>query len=177
MTHIAYVKQSAGMRRFASFVCFVFLILLVPAGVVADDSAASDSEKTGGHITFETTPTDATIWLDGVKIGTSPFTYYSEKTGTLNVVVTKRLYQDYTGSVIVNEGERAVFTARLIPVLSEPMVSETPSVVMTTATIPLQESPITVPTPWPSPTESPVNPGVVVGAVALCAMIVLYRRG
>jgi len=177
MIHPAYEKRSAGMKPFASCICFVFLLLLVPAGVAADDSDTSDSEKTGGHITFETTPTDATIWLDGEKIGTSPFTYYSEKTGTLDVVVTKRLYEDYTGIVIVNEGERAVFTARLVPVSSEPLVPETPAVVMTTATVPVKESPITVPTPWPSPTESPVNPGVVVGAVALCAMIVLSRRG
>lgn len=165
------------MKPLASCICFVILLLLVPAGVVADDSDTSASEKTGGHITFETTPTDATIWLDGVRIGTSPFTYYSAKTGTLDVVVTKRLYEDYAGNVLVNDGERAVFTARLIPLLSEPLVQETPSVVMTTATIPVKESPIMVPTPWPSPTESPVDPGVAIGAVALCAVIAMKRRG
>ena len=145
---------------------------------MADGSDTTTTlEKTGGHITFETTPTDAAIWLDGVKIGTSPFTYYSAKTGTLEVVVKKRRYEDYTGSVTVIDGERAVFTARLAPLSSEPLILDTPPVVMTTATIPVKDSPVTVPTPWPSPTpESPVSPGVVIGAVALCAAIVLIRR-
>ena len=165
------------MKRLWSSAFLVFVLLLVPAGVMADGPDTTTTlEKTGGHITFETIPTDAAIWLDGVMIGTSPFTYYSTKTGTLEVVVKKRRYEDYTGSVTVIEGERAVFTARLAPLSSEPVIQDTPAVVMTTATIPLKESPITVPTPWPSPTESPVSPAVVIGAVALCAAIVLIRR-
>ena len=165
------------MKRLWSSAFLVFFLLLVPAGVMADDPDTTTTlEKTGGHITFETIPTDAAIWLDGVMIGTSPFTYYSAKTGTLEVVVKKRRYEDYTGSVTVIDGERAVFTARLAPLSSEPVIQDTPAVVMTTATIPLKESPITVPTPWPSPTESPVSPVVVIGAVALCAAIVLIRR-
>ncbi len=157
----------------------IVLLLLVPAAALADDAAnvtTTTPERTGGHVYFETTPSDAEIWLDGNKIGTSPFTYYSETTGTFDVVVKKRLYEDYSGTVTVPEGQRVWFSARLIPVPSQMPAKETPSVIVTTATVPAKESPVTVPTPWPSPAESPAGLLTACGALILCGALVALRR-
>ncbi len=168
------------MKRFWFLACVLFLFLLVAQGAMAanTDETATTPGKTGGYIYFETAPSDATILLDGVKIGTSPFTYYSEKTGTLDVVVKKRLYEDYSGYVTVNEGTRVTFLARLTPLPSElPPAQSSPPIVMTTAAVVEKSSPITVPTPWPSPTqESPAGPLAALGAVALCTAFVVIRR-
>jgi hypothetical protein len=131
---------------------------------------------TGGSIYFETNPPGATIWLDNVELGTSPLTYYSEKTGTLDVRLRKRLYEDYTDKVVVIEGKRVVFSARLTPVPSYITEETTRAVPVTTATT-IWKSTITIPTPWPtSSPESPVDPAVVIGAAAIGIGFYVIRR-
>jgi hypothetical protein len=131
---------------------------------------------TGGSIYFETDPPGATIWLDNIELGTSPFTYYSGKTGTLDVRVRKRLYEDYSDKVVVIEGERVVFSARLTRI-SSLITRETtaPAPVKTATTI--STSTIKIPTPWPtSSPESPLDPDVVIGAAVIGIGIFVIRR-
>jgi len=167
------------MKRFPFFVCLVFLLLVIPVSSVSasPNTTTTTSEKTGGNIFFDTNPPGATIWLDNVQIGTSPFTYYTEKTGTLEVRVQKRLYLDYTGNVTVSGSNRIDFYARLDPVPSDMMPPTTPPTVVTTATIPEKKSTIIIPTPWPTSTPaSPVDPEVVIGATVLGFGFIVMRR-
>jgi hypothetical protein len=107
------------MKRFPFFVCLAFLLLLFQVGIMSADSpvnmtgtdaiaAATTTTPgtTGGSIYFETDPSDASIWLATVDIGTTPFTYYSENTGTLSVHIQKKGYEDYSGTVTVISGQR-----------------------------------------------------------------------
>jgi hypothetical protein len=176
------------MKQFPVLLCLAFLLLLDVAGVAAADSAANTTpanvttpatttpERIGGSIFFDTHPSGATIWLDNVEIGTSALTYYTEKTGTLNVLVRKKGYADATGTVTVSEGKRVVFDTTLTPVTYDLTVTDTPAAVITVTTI-TRKSTVALPTPWPtSAAQSPVDPAVVIGAVALGAGFFVVRR-
>ncbi len=175
------------MKRLPALFCLAFLIL--PASIVSADSletattadtmtsVTTEPERTGGSIFFETHPAGAMIWLDNKEMGTSPFTYYSEKTGTFDVLVQKKGYEDYRGTVTVTEGKRVVFSAVLIPVSRTILDENTPSVPVTTVTT-LWKSTLTIPTPWPtSSPASPVDPAAGLGAAAIAiAFFAMQRR-
>jgi len=167
------------MKRYTFLICLAFLLLMVQVGITSADSPATTTTTpgmTGGSIYFETNPPGATIWLDNTELGTSPFTYYSEKTGTFEVRVQKKFYEDYTDNVVVFEGERVIFYARLTPVPSYIPDETTPVAPLTTVTT-LSTSTIKIPTPWPtSSPASPVDPAVVVGAVAVGTGFFVIRR-
>jgi hypothetical protein len=167
------------MKRSMVFVCLVFLLLLIPVAVMAASPASVTTTpgRTGGNIYFETDPPGAAIWLDNVEIGTSPLTYHTEKTGTLEVRVQKRLYQDFTGTVTVSGSDRIDFLARLNPLPSDIMATTPPTMRVTTAPTPEKKSTITIPTPWPTSTpQSPVDPAVVIGAITLGFGFLVIRR-
>ena len=176
--HSAHRSGSTGMKRFPYLICLAIMLLLVPVGITsaASPTTSTTPGATGGSVYFEIIPPGATIWLDNIELGTSPLTYYSEKTGTLDVRVRKRLYEDYTDKVVVIEGERVVFYARLTPILGEITKETTRPVPVRTVTT-LSKSTIKVPTPWPTTSpKSPVDPAVVVGAAALGIGIFVIRR-
>ncbi|MDD4137875.1 MAG: PEGA domain-containing protein, partial [Methanoregula sp.] len=155
----------------------VFLLLMVPVGFVSADSPVTTTpERAGGSIYFETSPNDATIWLDNARIGTSPITYFSEKTGTLDVRIQKKGFEEYTGTVTVSDGKRVDFYARLTAVTYDLNAENTRIVPVTTATT-IRKSTIPIPTSWPTPTpESPVNPAVIIGATAIGIGFFVIRR-
>jgi len=182
------------MKRFSFLVCLA--LLLVVAGTVSAANSTetpattatvnttttippapteTTSDRIGGSVYFETYPAGATIWLDNLEMGASPFTYYSEKTGTFTVRAQKKGYEEYTGTVTVSEGKRVVFTADLTPVTYD--LSDTTHTVTTVATTTaIRKSTITIPTPWPTSPESPVDPALVLGAVALGTGLFVIRR-
>jgi hypothetical protein len=177
------------MNRFPFLVWLAFLLLLVVAGIAAADSPANTTitaamtaattttpETTGGSISFETDPAGAMVWLDDTEIATSPITYFSERTGTLDVRISKKGFEDYTGNVTVIEGKRVNFFALLTPVPRD--VPEEYIPVATLTTVPtIRRTPMTVPTPWPtSVPQSPVDPVVVIGAAALGTGFIAIRR-
>jgi len=178
------------MKRFPLFVCLALLILLLQTGIAAADTGTNATttpavttptvtittpERTGGTIYFETDPTDATIWLDNVNIGTSTLMYFSGKTGTLDVRIQKKGFNDYTGKVTVINGERVNFYARLTEVKYN-LNTPTPTAPVTTITT-IWRSTMTIPTPWPTSTpESPVDPAVVIGAAAIGIGLFAIRR-
>ncbi len=163
------------MKRFASLICPAFLFLIVLVGITSAATTETTSGITGGSIYFETIPPGATIWLDDIEAGTSPLTYYSEKTGTRDVRVRKRLDQEYTDTVVVIKGERVVFYARLTPVPN--LADETPTTRPVTLATTTRKSTIHVPTPWPTTSpESPGDPAVVIGAAAIGIGFFVIRR-
>jgi len=173
------------MKRFPFFVCLSFLLLLVQIGIASAASPATTTaatatptktpESTGGSVFFETDPAGATIWVDNNQIGTSDLTFYSEKTGTLNVFIQRKGYEDFTGNVTVIENRKAEFYAKLTPLQHDLPVENTPIVPVVTATT-IRKSTLTIPTSWPETTESPVDPAVVIGAAAVCAAFFAIRR-
>jgi len=178
LMHSAHRSGSAGMKRFPLRICLALLFLIIQVSSAASPATMTTTTPgmTGGSIYFETNPPGATIWLDNIELGTSPFTYYSEKTGTLDVRVRKKLYEDYTDKVVVIEGERVVFYARLTWVSSDISGETTAAAPVTTATT-ISKSTIKIPTPWPTPSpESPVNPALGIGAAALGVGFFAIRR-
>ena len=170
------------MKRFPFLICLAFLLLMIQVGITSADSPTTTTVttttpgRTGGSIYFETKPPGATIWLDTIELGTSPFTYYSEESGTFYVHVWKKGYEDYIGKVTVSDGKRVVFYARLTPVPSD-IGDETPTTAPVTTATTISTSTIKIPTPWPtSSPESPVDPAVVIGAAAVGVGYFVIRR-
>lgn len=165
------------MKRFPYLICLAIMLLIIPVGITSAASPTTTATPaTGGSIYFETDPPGATIWLDNIELGTSPFTYYTEKTGTLDVRVRKRFFEDYSDKVVVIPGERVVFSARLTPILGEITKATTPPKPVRTVTT-LRTSTIKVPTSWPTPSPaSPLDPAVVIGAGAIGIGIFVIRR-
>jgi hypothetical protein len=174
------------MKQYSFLPGLIFLILLGLAGTVSADSLNTTTEtratavvtapdRIGGSIYFETFPPGATIWLDNKEIGTSSFTYYSENTGDFDVRIERKGYEKYTGRVTVSDGQRVVFSAVLVPVSTSPVeVSTTTAPVRTVTTI--RKSTMSLPTPWPTSPQSPVDPAVVIGAAALGIGFFAIRR-
>jgi hypothetical protein len=128
-----------------------------------------------GSIYLETFPPGASIWLDNIDIGTSSFTYYCEKPGTFEVRVWKKGYETYTDTVTVAEGKRVVFTADLTPVTYDLTAEKTPVTLVTVATT-IRKSTLDIPTPYPTTTESPSDPVVVIAAVAAALGLFVISR-
>lgn len=180
-------------KRFPFLVFLAFLLLFMGGSVSADSPATTTtstvtttvttvtaqplSDRTGGSIYFETVPSGAKVWLDTREIGISPFTYYSERTGTMEVRAWKKGYENYTGQVTVVEGTRVIFS---IDLKEAPRVSITeplppPSAVTTATTI--RKSTLAIPTTWPETTPaSPADSSSVLGAAALGALLFVMRR-
>jgi hypothetical protein len=130
---------------------------------------------------FETTPSGATIFLNGEEIGTSTFTYYTNRDGTYDVLVKKLGFEDYTAKVTILRGKRVHFSAPLTQLSagSTPVItgaSGTPIKIATTnKKVTLKLTPLG--TFEPTPEESPSGPATVLWAVALgIALLVIRRR-
>lgn len=160
---------------------FVFLMILAAGASAADPETTTVTPLTtetgtgGGSVFFDTDPDGATIWVDNNQIGTSDLTYFSGKTGTLNVFIQRKGYEDYTGTVTVIEGRKVEFFAKLTQLTRTLPTEEIPFVPVVIATT-IRKSTMTVPTPWPETTQASLDPAVVVGAAALGAVILAIRR-
>ena len=164
------------MKRFAFFSCPAIMLLIFLMGIASASPTTTTPGTSGGSIYFDTNPPGATIWVDNIELGTSPLTYYSEKTGTLDVRVRKKFYEDYTDKVVVIEGERVVFYARLTLVPGDTTVQTTAATPLTTVTT-ISTSTIKIPTPWPTTSpQSPLDPAVVIGAAAVGIGFFVIRR-
>ena len=131
---------------------------------------------------FESSPGGAEVWLEGENIGTTAFTWYTNRDGTYNVVVKKIGYEDYEARVTVIEGKRVHFSAPLT-LLSGSSVNTTkttttgkPATNVTTN----KKSTLKIPTPLgPDPTfaeESPADPAITLLAAVFGLGFVVMRR-
>jgi hypothetical protein len=138
----------------------------------------SDNTATNSSVYFETNPTGATVWLNNVRVGTSTFTYYNATPGTFKVLIQKTGYSDYSDTVVVLQGKRVTYYAKLSPVSSDTTVATTATTVRTATTI--KKSTVKVPTPWSSATTattaSPVDPAVIAGAAGLGLALFVIRK-
>lgn len=173
-----HFSGSRTIKRTVFLACLFFLLLIVSVGIVSagPEETTTTPAKTGGSIYFDISPSGSKVWLDNTEVGASPFTYFSEKTGSLEVRVRKSGFSDYMGSVTVIDGTRVIFHAVLTPAPSETTQGPAPVVPMTAATI-APKSTMSIPTPWPTSTPaSPVDPVVVIGAAGLGTAVFVARR-
>jgi hypothetical protein len=151
----------------------------VTTTTVRTTATSGDGENS---VFFETNPPGATIFLNGNEVGTSTFTYYTNKKGVFDVVVKKAGYQDYQAKVTILEGVRVHFYAPLDQLVSGSLTSGTTPASGTSAkpVTTIQKSTLKVPTPLgtfaPPPEESPVDPALALGAAALVLALVVFRR-
>lgn len=184
------------MRRFQFSTSLAFLIVIALTGITAAESPANTvttevttvttaattatPEQAGGSVYFETFPEGAAIWIDGVRIGTSPFTHFTVQTGLREVRVWKKGYENYTGTVTITEGKMERFYARLQEA-PRTMITETPEytlpvVPVITAARTTVKKTMTIPTPWPSTPESAGDPALAFGVAALGTLFFALRR-
>jgi len=129
---------------------------------------------------FESTPTGATIFLNGEEIGTTTFTYYTNRDGTYDVLVKKLGFEDYNARVTILRGKRVHFSAPLTQLSagSTPVItgaSGTPiKTVTTNKKVTIRLTPLG--TFEPTPEESPSGPATVLWAVALGIVLLVIRR-
>ncbi len=83
----------------------------VPATTVVTTTTAA--LPAGNSVFFESDPAGASVYLDGNFVGTSPFTHYTSRKGTFDVMVRKTGYQDYESSVNILEGRNVHFVSPL----------------------------------------------------------------
>jgi hypothetical protein len=110
--------------------------------VISAVPTATTAPPGTNSVFFETYPPGATIFLDGENVGTTPFTYYTNRKGTFDVLVRQDGYEKYEAKVTILEGRLVHFLAPLT------VYSPTPTPVTTTA------SPTTVKTTAPVTTTA-----------------------
>jgi hypothetical protein len=129
-----------------------------------------------GSIDISSSPTGASIYVDGSYIGTTPGTADDLVAGSHRVLLQKTGYTDWAKMVKVKEGDTTIVDADLASVTTAP--TPIPTTVKTVATT-IKKSTLKVPTPWPSATAtpaSPLDPAVIVGATMLGMALVALRK-
>jgi hypothetical protein len=148
-------------------------------------TTVTTSPNGDNSVFFETNPAGAEIWLDGEDVGTSTFTFNTNRDGTYDVVVKKAGYEDYVAKLTIIRGQRVHFYAPLTQLVSNATAvtttaSATPGKNITTTTI--QKSTRKMPTPLgtddpsPSAEDSPADPALALGAAGIAIGLVLLRR-
>ena len=101
----------------------------VYAGQTASITTTMQSIPTTGSISITTTPTGASVYLDGVYKGITPFTLHSVSAGTHTVKLTLSGYEDYEESVRVYAGQTASITTTMqsIPTTGSISITTTPT--------------------------------------------------
>jgi len=114
----------------------------IPPATVTATTAPTPQGK--NSVQFDSSPPGAAISLDGERIGTTPFVYYTDKDGTFNVVAWKEGYLEYESKVMIYEGRRVGFLAPLtarsavtttVPTATAASTTTTPAVTTATTTM------------------------------------------
>jgi len=160
-TYYVYVKDSAGTRKYDSAVTFA----------VTSDAV--------GSIDLASSPTGASVLLDGTLKGTTPITIDDLDVGSYKLIIKKDGYSDWARTAKVTNGGTTSFDA----VLEAKTVATTaPTAVPTTAPTTVKTtrvSTIAVPTKWvDTPTTTPASPlegAVIIGAIGI-GIIAIRRK-
>lgn len=132
-----------------------------------------------GSIELTSSPSEATVYLDGVSKGKTPITINDLDVGTYKLMVKKDGYVDWMRSVTVKESKTESFSANLEVKTAATTATPTsaPTTIPTSIKVTRKQTSAT-PTPWPSDTPTPASPVdilVIVGGVGL-ALIALRRH-
>jgi hypothetical protein len=132
-----------------------------------------------GSIDISSSPSGASIYVDGTSEGTTPDTIKNLIEGSHKVILKKSGYNDWGKIVTVKEGGTTTVDADLAAVTTAPTTVQTtvPTPVKTTV-----KSTLKVPTPWPTATTipatttSPVDPAVIAGALGMVFGLAVFRK-
>lgn len=162
-TYKVYVRDSAGTRKYDSDVTF-----------------AITTDKVGS-IDLVSSPTGASIYLDGTLKGTTPLTIDDLDVGSYKLILKKDGYSDWMRTAKVTDGSTTSYDA----VLEAKTVATTaPTTVLTTVPTTIKitrASTITIPTTWASATSvptqaSPLEGAVIVGAIGMGILAVRRKQ-
>nr|WP_320161599.1 PEGA domain-containing protein [uncultured Methanoregula sp.] len=129
---------------------------------------------TNGTISFRSSPSGASVYINATKKGTTPFTLYDLTPGSYFIRMQKTDYLDYTSQIIVTSGNTTDAYASLTQADTyTTTATPTPYTTIPTPVKTTKKTTTKVPTPWPSATTqaSPVGPLVILGALGLCFVI------
>lgn len=141
------------------------------------ETTPGDSGEGDNSVFFDTSPSGATIFLDGDEIGTSPFTFHTDKDGAHLVLVKKTGCEDYSESINIIRNQRVYFFKSLTQFANATNPSATgPSGKTTT----MPRNTLRIPTPLGTfeapPEEAPLSPATILWAVAAVAVFIVLRR-
>ena len=140
-----------------------------------------------GSIAVSSSPSGASIYVDGTAYGTTPDTVDDLVEGSHKLILMKTGYDDRGKIVNVEADEETEVDADLNPVTTVPTTVSTnePAPVYTTIKTlttarTIVKSTINVPTTWvdaaPATMASPVEPAIIIGAVGIVIGLVMLRH-
>lgn len=139
----------------------------------------TSSSTTNGTISFGSSPSGASVYLNASKIGTTPFSLYDQVPGSYFIRMQKADYNDYTSQLVVTPGNTSQVYAYLTPATTYTNTpTSTPIPTFTTAQTTKKTTTVKVPTPWPSATPTPtapVSPVVILAAIGL-GLVILRKE-
>ena len=103
---IAAVRKAAEDKRISDSVAAVQQRLLAENAALkqaAEQRRRDSIANLPGKLYVTTTPTGATVTVDGKRIGTTPINAYELKKGSYNVKITKEGYSTYTKSITISD--------------------------------------------------------------------------
>ncbi|MCK9630025.1 MAG: PEGA domain-containing protein [Methanoregula sp.] len=131
-----------------------------------------------GSIDVSSSPSGASVYLDGTLKGTTPLEIDDLEVGSYKLLLKKSGYSDWLRNAKVTNGGTTTYDADLDVVkTATPTKTSTPVTTATTIKV-TRSATVATPTPWPTSTptpESPVDPLVIIGGVGL-ALIVLRKH-
>ena len=106
-------------HRYLLILICIIMAAMIPVTLMADgvDEQAGSSNPVSsgaaamGALSINSTPSGATIVLDGTTVGTTPKVIYSIAAGSHSLILKKSGYQDYTTNALVGSGTMTVISA------------------------------------------------------------------
>lgn len=133
-----------------------------------------------GSIDLESSPSGASIYLDGTLKGTTPLVIDDLEVGSYKLIIKKDGYTDWTRTVKITNGGTTSYDAVLEAKTTATTATSAPTTMPTATVRTTRISTITVPTTWVTATsttqESPLDGALVVGAVAVGLFAAMSRR-
>ncbi|WML67700.1 MAG: hypothetical protein METHP_01249 [Methanoregula sp. SKADARSKE-2] len=128
-----------------------------------------------GTVSFSTNPSAAAAYLNGNFQGKTPVTSYNITPGTYTIRYQRSGYNDWSGTFTVTAGRTTDGYARLTAATME-TATTAPTLIRSTVTT-FKRTTTKMVTPWPAstPTQSPVDPVVILGVLGM-GLIVLGIR-
>jgi hypothetical protein len=144
---------------------------------------AAATAVTNGSVYFESSPSNAAVYVESAKKGTTPFTLYNVTPGSYAIKIQKTAYLDWGDRITVTSGNQTKVSAKLTSENAGSALQSTQTAVpvaVTTATLPpaakkTQLAPVL--TPWPTETpQSPLAAYCTLIALGIGAGIILLRK-
>ncbi|NJF25969.1 PEGA domain-containing protein [Thermococcus sp. Bubb.Bath] len=104
-THLITLKMSGYQNK--------TIVVKITAGKEITKSVTL--EKPNGYLTLTSTPSNATVIIDGKDVGTTPLNKYELAPGDHTIVLTKEGYQNKTLTVTINPGKETNQSVTLTP--------------------------------------------------------------